>query len=78
MAWRDFGTRSLRGADRSGGTGRAATPAPAGGAGTWGPGGTDIDKNVPQWDGRAASLENFEEEIELYASSCEDRQLALL
>ncbi len=33
---------------------------------------------MPQWDGRATSLENFEEEIELYAAGCEDRQLALL
>ncbi len=30
------------------------------------------------WDGRAQTLEAFEEEIELFCASCEDRQLVLL
>ena len=71
-------TWSLRGSGRAGGTARAQTPAPAGGGAFGGQGGTDIDKNVPQWDGRASSLESFEEELELYAAGCEDRQLTLL
>ena len=66
----------LRGSSRAGGSaasGRAGTPAPD----TY-RGGTDIDRNVPVWDGRAQTLEAFEEEIEFVCASCEDRQLVLL
>ncbi len=71
MAW------SLRGSGQTGGSAssaRAGTPAPTAALG----GGTDIDRNVPVWDGRAQTLEQFEEDIELFCASCEDRQLTLL
>ena len=71
------GNGNLRGSGTSY-SGRAGTLAPEGGRGSSGGNDHIANENIPDWDGRPFTLEDFEEEVSLWTAGVDDKMLPLL